>query len=156
MCSVLAGGWGEETDPDYDGYFIHVTNGERKSIGGRKERVYKVGCVKGEEDEPETIPDNNKHPLKDGSRMRDFTLSKDELWVGMRDELTEFLRERKGTEVQLKKGNTKKAQKAKLEKEKEENAKRSREGFPCSIIDSRKSLMEPNRFTKVIERSVRY
>jgi hypothetical protein len=124
---------GTETDPDYKGYFIHITNGQQKVVEGNRQRVYKICCVMGEEAEPETVPDKNNHPLKDGSRFRDFKLSKDELWVGMRDQLTKFLRERKGAEAQLKKCNAKKAQKSKLEKEKEDNAKRSRPGTAKSV-----------------------
>jgi hypothetical protein len=135
-CWQMVGGM--ETDPDYKGYFIHITNGQQKVVEGNRQCVYKIGCVMGEEAEPETVPDKNNHPLKDGSRLRDFKLSKDELWVGMRDQLTKFLRERKGTAAQLKKDNAKKAQKSKLEKAKEDNAKRSRPGTAKSA-DSAKS-----------------
>ena len=72
---------GEETNPDFEGYFIHVTNGDRITDNTgekpKKVRVYKIGCTKGDSVLPEIIRDGGNHPLKDGSRMREFTLSKE-------------------------------------------------------------------------------
>jgi len=127
---------GEESDTEFEGYSIHVTNGVRINVNKKRVRVYKIGCTKGDGDGvlPETIRDRENHPLKDGSRMREFTLSKDELWDGMKEELQEFLRGRNDDDKQNQKN-----KKAKLQKVAQaENAKRSRPGTAKSA-DTTKS-----------------
>ena len=125
---------GEETDTEFEGYFIHVTNGDRITVNKKKMRVYKIGCTKGDGVLPETIRDKENHPLKDGSRMREFTLSKEELWDGMKEELQEFLRGRNNDDKKNQKN-----KKAKLQKVTEaDNAKRSRPGTAKSA-DTTKS-----------------
>ena len=125
---------GEETDTEFEGYFIHVTNGDRITVNKKKMRVYKIGCTKGDGVLPETIRDKENHPLKDGSRMREFTLSKEELWDGMKEELQEFLRGRNDDDKKNQKN-----KKAKLQKVTErEDAKRSRPGTAKSA-DTTKS-----------------
>eukprot|EP00985_Skeletonema_marinoi_P010359 scaffold4870_cov128-Skeletonema_marinoi.AAC.2 len=97
-------------------------------------RVYKIGCTKDDGVLPETIRDKENHPLKDGSRMREFTLSKEELWDGMKEELQEFLRGRNDDDKKNQKN-----KKAKLQKVTErEDAKRSRPGTAKSA-DTTKS-----------------
>eukprot|EP00984_Skeletonema_dohrnii_P024558 scaffold13695_cov129-Skeletonema_dohrnii-CCMP3373.AAC.1 len=124
---------GEESDTEFEGYSIHVTNGVRINVNKKRVRVYKIGCTNGDGVLPETIRDRENHPLKDGSRMREFTLSKEELWDGMKEELQEFLRERNANEKDQKN------KKAKLQKVAErEDAKRSRPGTAKSA-DTTKS-----------------